>query len=197
MQRVNVIGPSCSGKSTTAREVSDRLGVPYVELDALHHQPGWTEATAEELQASVGDALDAAPEGWVVDGNYFGKLGDFVLTRADTVVWLDVPYRTAIRRVLRRTASRLVTRAELWNGNRESLSLTFGRNSIVLWVLCYHRGFAEKWEPRLAANRHLDVVRLRSEREVNDWLQSIQATPEMSGSSSASARQKTPPFVET
>ena len=197
MRRVDVIGPSCSGKSTTARAIAARLGVPYVELDALHHLPNWTEATAEELRASVGAALDAAPEGWVVDGNYFGKLGDFVLTRADTVVWLDVPYLTAIRRVLFRTASRLVTRVELWNGNRETLGLTLGRNSIVLWVLRYHRVFADKWEPRLAANPHLHVVRLRSQRAVSDWLQSIQATAEMSGNSSVSARQKTPPFVET
>ena len=99
--------------------------------------------------------------------------------------------------MLLRTASRLVKRVELWNGNREHLRLTFGRDSIVLWVLRYHRGFAAKWEPRLTANPHLDVVRLRSARDVRAFVQSIQATAETSGSSSESARQNTPPFVET
>ena len=142
------------------------------------------------------NALAAAPDGWVVDGNYFGKLRGFQLEQADTVVSLDVPYRTVIHRVLWRTLSRVVTRAELWNGNRERLRDTFGRNSIVLWVLRTHPGFSKKWTERLRAYPQVDVVRLRSAREVNAWLQSTQATAEMSGSSSASARQNTPPLSE-
>ena len=145
MRRVEVVGPSCSGKTTTARRLAAVLGVPYIELDALHHEAGWTEASAEVLQERVHAALDAAPDGWVVDGTYFGKLGSLVLDRADTIVWLDIPFRTAIRRVLWRTASRALTREELWNGNRESLRLAVSRESIVLWVLRTHRGFAEKW----------------------------------------------------
>jgi adenylate kinase family enzyme len=187
VRRVAVIGPSCSGKTTVARELSARLGVPHIELDALHHDANWTEAPAELLQERVRAALDGAPDGWVVDGNYFGKLGPFVLDRADTVVWLDIPYATAVRRVLWRTWSRLVRRTELWNGNRERLRDTFGSHSIVWWVLRTHRGFAGRWEDRLAG--HPNVVRVRD-------VQSIQATAEMSGSSGPSERQKTPPSVE-
>ena len=196
MRRISVIGGSCSGKTTVARALAARLGLSYVELDELHHGPNWDEAPAELLQERVRAALAAAPDGWVVDGNYFGKLGTLVLERADTVVWLDVPYRTVVRRVLWRTWSRLVTRAELWNGNRERLRDTFGRNSIVWWVLTTHRGFATKWTARLDAHPQLDVVWLRSQREVQDWIQSIQASATTSASSTASDRQKTPPFVD-
>ena len=143
------------------------------------------------LQERVRAALDAAPDGWVVDGTYFGKLGTLVLDQVDTVVWLEVPFRTAIRRVLWRTLSRLVRRTELWNGNRETLRYTFGRESIVLWVLRTHREFEEKWAPRFEGR---NVVRVT---DVDAWLQSIQATDSMSGSSSASDLQNTPPFAET
>jgi adenylate kinase family enzyme len=197
MRRIAVIGGSCSGKTTVSRRLAALLGVPRIELDALHHGPNWAEAPAEVMQQRVRDALAAAPDGWIVDGNYFGKLGDFVLERADTVVWLDVPYRTVIRRVLWRTFSRFVTREELWNGNRERLRDTFGSNSIVWWVLRTHRGFGAKWVPRLGDHPQLDIVRLRSPHDVEDWLQSIQATAETSGSSTGSDRQKTPPFIET
>ena len=191
MRRAAVIGPSCAGKTTTARQLAAILGVPYIELDALHHDANWNEAPAELLRERVRAALAVAPDGWVVDGNYFGKLGPLVLDQADTIVWLDVPYRTAIRRVLARTLFRFVTRAELWNGNRETLRNAFGPQSIVAYVLRTHRRWPAKWKPRLEGR---NVVRVQ---DADAWLQSIQATAEMSGSSSVSARQKTPPFVET
>jgi hypothetical protein len=78
-------------------------------LDSHQHGPEWTEATPEELRASVSAALDVAPDGWVV---------------------------------------------------------------------------------------HLDVVHTTTRRETDAWLQSIQATDSMSGSSNGSERQNTPPFVE-
>ena len=197
MRRVAVIGGSCTGKTTTSRELAARLGVPHIELDALHHDPGWQEAPAEVLQARVDAALAAAPDGWVADGNYHGKLGTSVLERADTVVFLDLPYRTALRRVLWRTASRLVSRKELWNGNRETFRNAFSRQSIVWWVIRQHGSYRKKWPPRFEPLTHLHVVWLRSAREVREFLQSIQATESMSGSSKGSERQKTPPLAET
>jgi adenylate kinase family enzyme len=191
MQRVAVIGPSCSGKTTTADRLAAILGVPHIELDALHHDANWTEAPADVFRERVRAALAAAPDGWVVDGNYYGKLGPLVIDQADTIVWLDIPYGRAVSRVLRRTFGRILRRTELWNGNRETLGNSLGRESIVWWVLSRHRSFATRWASRLEGR---NVVRVT---DVDAWLQSIQATESMSGSSKGSERQKTPPFAET
>ena len=192
--RISVVGGSCSGKTTLSRRLAARLGVPHIELDELHHDPNWQEAPAELLQHRVRDALAAAPDGWVVDGNYHGKIGRLVLDKADLVVFLDLPYRTVLRRSLWRTFSRSLTRQELWNGNRETFRNAFSRHSIVLWVIRTHRQMRPKWEERLAGN---EVVHLRSPRDVERWFQSIQATASTSGSSNSSERQKTPPLAET
>lgn len=197
MRRVAVIGGSCTGKTTLSRELAERLGVPHVELDALHHGPGWQEAPAEVLQARVDAALAAAPDGWVADGNYHGKIGTSVLERADTVVFLDLPFGLALRRVVWRTASRIVSRKELWNGNRETLRDALSRRSIVWWVVTQHGNYRRRLPERYEAFPHLRIVRLHSPREVRTWFQSIQATEPMSGSSKGSDRQKTPPLVET
>jgi adenylate kinase family enzyme len=197
VKRVAVVGGSCTGKTTVSRSLSTRLGVPHIELDALHHDPGWQEAPADVLRARVEEALSGAPDGWVVDGNYHGKLGPFVLERADTVVFLDMPFGLTLRRALRRTLRRSLTREELWNGNRESLRTAFSRDSIVWWVLKTHQSHRTKWPQRLAGLPHVDLVHLRSPEEVEHWLQSIQASDSMSGSSNESARQKTPPLAET
>ena len=69
MRRVVVVGAPGSGKTTTATAIARRLGLPRVELDALHWGPGWTPVDNEILR----DRLRAAVAGdaWVVDGNYF------------------------------------------------------------------------------------------------------------------------------
>ena len=116
--KIAVVGTSGSGKTTVARELARRLGVLHVELDALFHGPGWTETPVEEFRRRVVAATEGS--GWVMDGNYESSLGDLVLERADTVVWLDLPLPVALSRVTRRTIGRIRTREELWSGNRES-----------------------------------------------------------------------------
>src|SRR5947207_12507720 len=114
------MGGSCSGKTTLAGQLAERLGVPHIEIDALHHGPNWQEATAEELRARVDAALGGL-DGWVVDGNYMGKLGLRIVEAADTVVWLDLPLHICLARMWRRTTSRIRGGVELWGtGNRET-----------------------------------------------------------------------------
>jgi adenylate kinase family enzyme len=197
VKRVAVMGGSSSGKTTMSRRLAELLGVPHVQLDALHHDAGWQEAPAEVLRARVRAALDAAADGWVVDGNYGAKLGSLVLERADTVVLLDPPFLRTFGRGLRRTITRTITREELWNGNREQIRHIFSRYWIPWWILGNHRRHRREVPERVAALPHLVLVHLRSDDEVEEWLQSIQATESMSGSSNGSERQNTPPLAET
>jgi adenylate kinase family enzyme len=191
------MGGSCVGKTTVSRRLAAALGVPHIELDALHHDPGWQEAPPDVFQARVRAAFDAAPDGWVADGNYRCKLGSLVLERADTAVILEPPFHVAFGRALRRTIGRTITREELWNGNREQIRHFFTPYWIPWWVLRTHRHYGREVPARAAEHPHLDVVRLRSEDEVERFLQSSQATESMSGSSNGSERQKTPPLAET
>ena len=168
--RANVKGISGSGKSTFARELAERLGVPYLELDAIHHGPNWTEASAEELRARVREFMAGAPDGWVIDGNYERKLGELVLEEADTIVWLDLPLRVALRRLWRRTRLRIRDRVELWSGNRETWrGGFFGRDSLFAWTLRSWVRHRREWPRRFAGDTRL--VRLRSADEARTWLE--------------------------
>jgi len=169
MHRISVHGVSGSGKSTPGRALAERLGVPYVELDALHHGPGWTEATADELRARVRPWVDQ--ERWVIDGNYQRKLGDLVVARADTIVWLDLPVRVWFARLARRTFVRMLTREELWNGNREQFRFLFTeRPNIFGWAWRSHRRNRRELEAWAAGHQNVRLVRLRSVRAVARWL---------------------------
>ena len=169
MKRVNVKGISGSGKSTFAVELARRLELPYIELDALHHGPNWSEPTAEEFRTQVREAMDAAPDGWVIDGNYEGKLGDTVLREADTIVWLDLPFRVKARWLWRRSAHRIRGGVELWGGNRESWrTALWGRDALFWWMVKGHFRHRRQWPRRFAGDPR--VVRLRSVEEARRWL---------------------------
>lgn len=178
VRRVSIVGNSGSGKSTVGAALAQRLGVPFVELDAImHYRPDWEDLPESDFRAAV--AAVAAGDGWVVDGNYLvGR--DLVWARADTVVWLDLPRRTVIRQVVGRTAIRVARGTELWNGNRESLANALSRNperSIIRWAWTRHHVYRERYgaamtDPEWA---HLEFVRLPSRRAVSRWLASIPA----------------------
>lgn len=167
VRRIVVRGGSGSGKTTVARVLALHLGVPHVEIDALFHGPGWSAASAHELQASVSAALDDAL-GWVVDGNYDTELGGLVLERADLVLWLDLPLGSKLLRLVRRTAARWWNEETLWNGNREDLKQTvWGPDALFPEALRRHFVQRRRWPELLRGRR---VLRLRSAREVHDWL---------------------------
>src|SRR4051795_3266583 len=94
-----------------------------------------------------------------------------VLDAADTIVWLDLPLRVWVPRLLRRTARRLTGRERLWNDNRESLRSAFGgRESLFGFALEMHFRRRREWPSELA---RYPIVRLRSSREVREWLDSV------------------------
>jgi len=171
-RRVAVQGVSGSGKTTVGRALAARLEVAYVELDSLHHGPNWTEATAEELQARVRPWVER--DAWVIDGGYRSKLGDLVIARADTLVWLDMPVRIWLPRLAWRTFSRMLTREELWNGNREQFRFLFTeRPNIFEWAWQRHRTQRHELPAWLAEHPHVRLVRLRSPREVRRYLAQV------------------------
>ena len=164
--RIAVVGGSGSGKTTVARRLAELHDLQYVELDALFWGPNWTECPRDEFRTRVEDAVSG--DAWVTDGNYTRHLGDLVLERAELVVWLDLPLRVTFPRLWRRTRQRMRDRTELWAGNRETWrGAVFSRDSLFLWALRTNRQQRARYEESLA---RYDFIRLRSAREIQDWL---------------------------
>jgi adenylate kinase family enzyme len=172
VRRVSVVGNSGSGKSTVARRLAVVLGVPYLELDAVFHQPGWRPLPGEEFRRIV--AAKAADVGWVIDGNY-SAVQPLIWARADTVVWLDLPKRTVMRQIAWRTLRRAAFRKELWNGNRERWRNFFSldpEESVISWAWHKHAEYRAKFAGAAGdpANAHMRFVRLTSRRDIRHFL---------------------------
>jgi adenylate kinase family enzyme len=172
VRRVSVVGNSGSGKSTLSKSLAEALGCPWLELDSVFHQPDWTPLDRAEFAARVTAVTDG--DSWVIDGNY-SAVQSLVWDRADTVVFLDLPRRTVMRRVIWRTLRRVAGRAELWNGNRERWRnvLTWDpAESVISWAWHNHGKKRERYTAAAAdpAHAHLRFVRLRSPSQVRRFL---------------------------
>lgn len=130
MNRVLVIGPGGSGKSTMSVSLGGSTGLPVIHLDAVFWRPGWDRIPPDEWQAVTTDIL--ARERWILDGNYGSTMARRV-EAADTIIFLDMPRLLCLWRViLRRLRYRGRARPSLPEGCEEQLSFQF-----VWWLLGY------------------------------------------------------------
>ena len=165
--RIAITGPSGSGKTTLAAEFARTLGIRLVEIDALHHGPNWESCGVDVLRERVLAATDG--DGWVTDSTYHTMLGDLVSSRADVLVWLDLPIPLVMWRLLRRTHVRIRDEIELWNGNLEPGWRVSLRT--LIWP-ALQRAFADRRDfPRIYARR--EMRRLRSDEDVREFVQML------------------------
>jgi adenylate kinase family enzyme len=176
VRRVSVIGSSGVGKTELARQLADRMGVEHIELDAIHHLADWQPIEPARFVEVVDQRT--AGDGWVVDGNYRRVVIEGpVWRKADTVVWLDLPRRISMRRLVQRTLGRAVRREELWNGNHERLREALAWDpdkSVIRWAWTRHAEHRQRYEDATTDPRwaHLTFVRLRSRADVARFLAS-------------------------
>jgi adenylate kinase family enzyme len=169
-RRILVTGITGAGKTTLARALAGRLGIPFHEMDALALTgPGWAEnpRLAEDVAA-----LSAEP-GWVFDSLGYPEVRDLLWTRADAIVWLDYPRRVVMSRVLRRSVARTLRRERVFGGNVETWRLWFTRDHPVWWAWAQYRGRRAEIAGRIGRFGPLEVVRLTSPRMAREWLASV------------------------
>ena len=164
--RVIVVGTTCSGKTTLARYISESYGIPHIELDALFWQPNWTPPPREEFLQCVKDAV--AGDEWVLDGNY-SYTRDTTWPKATHLIWLNLPFFVVLWRSVRRTFGRMISKEEMWAGNRESFRNAFSRQSIIWWMISTYGRRQKRYRNIIDNNHypHLKVLEIRSAQDVN------------------------------
>lgn len=167
MRRVLVIGSGGAGKSTFARRLGARLGLPVIHLDRAYWRAGWVEPPKDEWRRTV-EGL-CAGDAWVMDGNYSGTL-DVRLAACDAVIFLDLPRAVCTWRVVKRGLKhRGTNRPDMAEGCHEKIDLEF-----LLWVWNYPRRSRPKVLARLEElSGSKRVYRLRSSAEVEKFLAEV------------------------
>jgi adenylate kinase family enzyme len=123
LQRIMVMGGPGSGKSTFAREMGQILDLPVYHLDRYFWNPGWVQTEWDAFADRVRQI--ASLDQWIIDGNYSRTLPDRLL-RTDAVIYLDIPLRLRLTRVVkRRIQYHGQTREDLGEGCPERIDWVF------------------------------------------------------------------------
>ena len=88
MKKVIIIGCPGSGKSTFARKLRDKTGLPLYHLDMLYWNEDGTTVEKDVFLERLRSVL--SEPSWIIDGNYLSTM-EMRLKECDTVFFLDYP----------------------------------------------------------------------------------------------------------
>lgn len=88
MKKVLIIGSPGSGKSTFARALHEKIGLPLTYLDMLFWNADRTTVSRDVFLSRLQEVL--RQDEWIIDGNYASSLS-LRLDTCDTVFFLDYP----------------------------------------------------------------------------------------------------------
>lgn len=166
MKRIMLIGSGGAGKSTLAKQLSEKLQINVIHLDTLLWKPNWVGVSREE-QIKIQEELVKEDE-WIIDGNYGGTM-DIRLDAADTILYLDIPRTTCVYRVFNRMIKyRNRSRPDMRKGCVERIDFQF-----LKWVWNYPKDKRPAILKKIKAlSNEKQVVILHSPKEVSEFLQS-------------------------
>ena len=91
--RIVILGCPGSGKSTFARKLRERTGLPLIYLDRIWWREDRTHISREEFDLALEQLLHGRE--WIIDGDY-SRTCEMRVRACDTVIFLDYSEETCM-----------------------------------------------------------------------------------------------------
>jgi len=173
-ERILIIGCSGSGKTTFAKELSAKLGLPTVHLDQLYWQDDWTAVSRPAFNSLLQAELEKPR--WIMDGN-FNRTLPHRLTYCDTVFYFDLPTTVCLAGATKRILTYYGKSREDMGGNCIE---RFDRQKIPFYrnILTFRKQHRKTYLEMLANAENTTVVIFKSLRQARRYLDCLLCSPE-------------------
>ena len=169
MERILIIGNAGAGKSTFARALADKTGLPLVHLDRLYWRGNWEHVSREEFDILLQAEL-AKPQ-WIIDGN-FNRTIPMRLQHCDTVFFLDYPTGVCLWGITKRTfANRGRTREDMGGNCPEHFDGQ--KPALYRAVLQFRRKHRKNHYRLLSQAENVRVIVFKSRRQAKKYLEGV------------------------
>ena len=166
MERIMIIGCGGAGKSTLARQLGEKTGLPVIHLDKLFWRPGWVQITREEFDKLHREALMG--EKWIMDGNFDRTMAERI-KYCDTVIYLDFSRLTCLLGVAKRILTTYgKTRPDMGEDCPERIDWEF-----LKWVWNYNKNKREKNYRLLNESEGVETIVLKNRRAVRKFMKTV------------------------
>ena len=167
MERVLIIGCGGAGKSTLARRLGEKTGLPVVHLDQIYWKPGnWEHLEHDEFDGLL--AAELEKQRWIIDGN-FNRTLPIRLQRCDTVIYLDFSSIQCIIGWLKRVITNWGrSRPDMGPECNEKFDLEFAK-----WIWNFNNQNRARYLTMLSEQQEKKIYILRNRREVRNFLKII------------------------
>jgi adenylate kinase family enzyme len=166
MKKVVVFGKPGGGKSTLSRKLAVATGIKLYSLDLIEYKQNGERVSAEEY--SEGHTKLITSENWIIEG--LGTLESFWsrVDAADTLIYVDLPYRVHYWWVTKRLLKSVIVKPEGWPEGSSVL-----KGTLASWK--YLRLSPKFWTPELFKEIQLrakgkDIYQVKSVKDLNEFV---------------------------
>ena len=167
MERILIIGCGGAGKSTLAKKLGEKTGLPVVHLDQIYWSPGnWQHLEKDEFDALLMQELQKPR--WILDGN-FNRTMELRLEKCDTVIYLDFNRITCILGWMKRVVKNWGTaREDMAPGCNEWFDPEFAK-----WLWNFNKLNRSRYLAILEKQKDKEVYIFRNRRQVRNFLNTL------------------------
>ena len=167
MERVIIIGCGGAGKSTLARKLGEKTGLPVVHLDQIWWEPGnWKHMEREEFDVRL--RLELEKPRWILDGN-FNRTLEARLAQCDTAIYLDYPRLLCLKNWIGRVIQNWGhARADMAEGCNEWFDPEMAK-----WIWQFNSKNRNRYYELLNQAQGVQVHVFRSRRETEKFLKNL------------------------
>jgi adenylate kinase family enzyme len=167
MNKIAVFGKPGSGKSTFSKALANATGVPLHQLDSIVYKKNGEQVDRAEYDQAHQSILDT--KRWIIDG--FGPLGSFNtrLDAADTLIYIDLPYRVSYWFVTKRCLKGAFVKPEGWPEGSSVLKGTLtSYKTLRLCPQFWNDDFSKKLLER-SSRQNVHII--KSVKQLNHFVQ--------------------------